>query len=83
MLPYLTVASLHWYLAANWCRWPRWRGVANYAVEVRSARTTQRCHLGQKMPSAARLAAAAADEASVMTVRQCLTGVGDGSSAAV
>jgi hypothetical protein len=34
MLPYMTVASLHWYLAANWRQWPRWRGVANYAIEV-------------------------------------------------
>jgi hypothetical protein len=34
MLPYMTVASLHWYLAANWRHWPRWRGVANYAIEV-------------------------------------------------
>ncbi|KAF6265720.1 hypothetical protein COO60DRAFT_1478089 [Scenedesmus sp. NREL 46B-D3] len=34
MLPYLTVASVHWYLAAHWRQWPRWRGLANPAIEA-------------------------------------------------
>lgn len=34
MLPYLSVAVVHWYLAAHWSKWPRCRASANLAFEV-------------------------------------------------
>jgi hypothetical protein len=37
MLPYMTVATLHWYLAANWRQWPRWGGVVSLVIEVGAA----------------------------------------------
>ena len=51
MLPYMTVATLHWYLAAHWRQWPRWRSVVNLAIEVCALVTKIKAHSVCLMPA--------------------------------